>query len=580
MTHFCGKNALKYFLCGLLAALIAAVVVLSCVPPVSRDALTHHLAIPKLYLKHGGMYEIPNLIFSYYPMNLDLLYIVPLSRGNDILPKFIHFAFGLLTAGLIYRYLVRRTDRLCALAGVLLFLSVPVIMKLSITVYVDLGLVFFSTAALINFLKWIENAFKPKYLIIAAVWCGLALGTKYNGLILLCLLPLFVAFGYSLLTRTETDKAQVDRPSSGDTLKTTFTAIGYATVFVLIAVLIYSPWAIRNFVWTSNPIYPLYDSWFRHVAKEPDGHSLEDVGDHKAATYARSRGLGNPFVIRKLIYQENGWQIAAVPVRIFFQGQDNNPQYFDGRLNPYLFFLPIFAFIFSGREKPVVRREQQFFIAFAVLFLLFAFFQRDLRIRYIAPMIPPLVILSVFGLKGLLDAVRIKWTGNISRIAAVVVVAGVVLLGSGNVMYTWHLFQRIDPFSYLSGRVAREAYIEKYRPEFAALQFANKNLADNAKIFCLFLGNRSYYSDREMLFGDFEFEGMVKKAGSAESIVAELDKSSITHVLVKYDILNSWAGIRFNAAEKKTITALFKTHADLVFKSSGYGLYQLASLNS
>ena len=43
--------------------------------PISRDALTHHLYLPRLYLQHGGIYEIPDLVFSYYPMNLDLLYI-------------------------------------------------------------------------------------------------------------------------------------------------------------------------------------------------------------------------------------------------------------------------------------------------------------------------------------------------------------------------------------------------------------------------------------------------------------------------------------------------------------------------
>ena len=71
-----------------------AILVLASVPPVDRDALTHHLAVPKLYLKHGGIYAIPAIPFSYYPMNLDLLYLIPLYFGNDIIPKYIHFAFA------------------------------------------------------------------------------------------------------------------------------------------------------------------------------------------------------------------------------------------------------------------------------------------------------------------------------------------------------------------------------------------------------------------------------------------------------------------------------------------------------
>ncbi|MDT8380603.1 MAG: hypothetical protein RQ739_17105, partial [Desulfotignum sp.] len=67
-----------------MAAAIGCIVLLASVPPVDRDALTHHLFIPKLYLLHGGIYEIPHIGFSYYPMNLDLLYMIPLAFNNDI----------------------------------------------------------------------------------------------------------------------------------------------------------------------------------------------------------------------------------------------------------------------------------------------------------------------------------------------------------------------------------------------------------------------------------------------------------------------------------------------------------------
>ena len=113
-----------------LALLIVAIVILSWVPPVSRDALTHHIAVPKLYLQHGGIYEIPSIVFSYYPMNLDLLYMIPLYFGNDIAPKYIHFLFALLTAVLIFYYLQKRLGSQWGLFGALFFLSLPLIVKL------------------------------------------------------------------------------------------------------------------------------------------------------------------------------------------------------------------------------------------------------------------------------------------------------------------------------------------------------------------------------------------------------------------------------------------------------------------
>ena len=103
----------------LILLLIFCVGFLAAVPPTSRDALTHHLAIPKIYIQQGGMIELPHIPHSYYPMNLDLLYLIPLYFGNDILPKYIHFVFALFTAGLLFWYLHRRLNILYALFAAL-----------------------------------------------------------------------------------------------------------------------------------------------------------------------------------------------------------------------------------------------------------------------------------------------------------------------------------------------------------------------------------------------------------------------------------------------------------------------------
>ena len=136
------KTSLHAVCITLILLVVISIGILGSAPPVDRDSLTHHLYVPKLYLKHGGIYEIPAVEFSYFPMNIDLLYAAALYFGNDILPKYIHFAFALLTAWLIFRYLKYRLNTLYASFGILLFLSIPIIVKLSITAYVDLGLIF------------------------------------------------------------------------------------------------------------------------------------------------------------------------------------------------------------------------------------------------------------------------------------------------------------------------------------------------------------------------------------------------------------------------------------------------------
>ena len=190
---------LTIFLSVLLSLCVFGILLMASLPPVSRDALIHHLAIPKLYLHHGRMIELPDIPFSYYPMNLDLLYLIPMMFGNDIFPKYIHMLFGILSAALIFNYLRKRIGINYGLCGALLWLSTPIVTRLSSEVYVDLGLAFFSFASLYHIVLWANSGFRYKDLIFSGIFCGLALGTKYNGLLSFTVLSLMIPFIYSRL---------------------------------------------------------------------------------------------------------------------------------------------------------------------------------------------------------------------------------------------------------------------------------------------------------------------------------------------------------------------------------------------
>jgi hypothetical protein len=54
----------------------------------------------------------------------------------------------------------------------------------------------------------------------------------------------------------------------------------------------------------------------------------------------------------------------------------------------------------------------------------------------------------------------------------------------------------VIPFSYLSGAVSRNEYLENYRREYPVMQYINDNLPAESLILFIFLGNRGYYCDR------------------------------------------------------------------------------------
>src|SRR5690606_25367556 len=135
---------------------------------------------------------------SYYPMNVDLLYMITVYFNKDFIAKLIHMGFGIGTALLIYHYLKRKINHVAGLLGILVFLSTPIIVRLSTEAYVDLGLIFFTTASILAFIHYRDGEYKDlKWLFLSSVAMGLALGTKYNALIPWFFLSSAIVFVYS-----------------------------------------------------------------------------------------------------------------------------------------------------------------------------------------------------------------------------------------------------------------------------------------------------------------------------------------------------------------------------------------------
>jgi hypothetical protein len=279
--------------------------------------------------------------------------------------------------------------------------------------------------------------------------------------------------------------------------------------------------------------------------------------------------------IRKVIYREAWWEIALIPVRIFFHGRDDDPKYFDGKLNPFLFLLPIFAFFQLKMNPEDVKVEKKFLFFFAILFILYAYFKTDMRIRYIAPAIPPLVILSTFGLYRIHKLIARQWSQVRVQGAQIAVVFLTAVIFIFNALYIIHQFKLVDPFSYISGRVERDAYITRYRPEYTTFQYANAHLAADAKLLVLFMGNRRYYSDRDLIFGINLFRTIVKRVDSAQAVLHELQQRGFTHLLIRYDLFNNWTEKQFNDREKKMLKVFFARDVKLLLSKNGYGLFEL-----
>ncbi len=217
----------------------------TCVPEREVDALWYHLATPLFYIKHGGYIQlVPFNMPSHYPMNVHLHYAFSLLIGNDTTAKvFIlcHFIpMLLLIWSVVKRYGPKHWGLLaCAIYLSCLFFRLPVMANVQRGVFFY---VFLSTVLL-----WYSlETRRLKLFILASVFCGMAMGTKFNALLFgygaQVLLLLFWCFW-------------LKKASFVGGLK----KLGLHS---LISWILMSPWMIKSYIYTHNPLYPLLGEFF------------------------------------------------------------------------------------------------------------------------------------------------------------------------------------------------------------------------------------------------------------------------------------------------------------------------------
>jgi len=159
-----------------------------------------------------------------------------------------------------------------------------------------------------------------------------------------------------------------------------------------------------------------------------------------------------------------------------------------------------------------------------------------------------------------------------------VLLSVVVLAAIGmNANYVINQFRSVDPFSYISGKVGRDAYITFRRPEFPVLTYANQYLSNNHVILGLFLGNRGYYSDRKLIFGEKWFTQSIVLSASVKDIQEDLIRSGYTHLLVNLDLVKQWRKT-FDQPDQKKIAEFFNHRVRLLKQNHAYVLFEVVPI--
>ncbi len=273
-------------------------------PPLKFDALVYHLALPRDVLLAGKIVYRPDNVFWGMPQLAQMSYLLVMAVGGVPAAVALGWWIGLVAVvgvlGLVAARLGERAGAgWVAVAALLGGYSLAASLAWG---YVDWHMILFGLAALATLLAWLESRAR-EMLWLAGLFAGFAIGVKYTaGVVLL---------GGVGLIFLEAGKRR---------LRDLGVYLGGAALAV-------SPWLLKNYLATGNPLYPF---GFPAGAMTPLRLSLYQ---------------GQPI-------EGNWWDFFLLPLRATFFGVENatlvgRPGY-NSSLGPLLLGLAPLALIWRG----------------------------------------------------------------------------------------------------------------------------------------------------------------------------------------------------------------------------------------
>ncbi len=208
----------------------------SLLPPLAFDSLVYHLTLPKIYLLEGRINYIPELMFWGMPQIQEMGQSFAMALGGAESAVVFSWTLGVLTLASLLGYLSEKFSSRAAwgaLAALLAGFSLSDSLSWG---YVGWATMLYGFGFFLLLDLWRERN-EDKFLWISALLLGFALGTKYTTAIL--------GLGAVLIIFAEKSKGGMKH------------LLRYFFLFGGIALLTFSPWLIKNWLATGNPLYPL-----------------------------------------------------------------------------------------------------------------------------------------------------------------------------------------------------------------------------------------------------------------------------------------------------------------------------------
>ena len=496
----------RVILTCLFACLCILLLLRAATAPHIADELIYHLPVPQQFVEQGRVFPSFDNSLGNVPFLIHMIYALCLLAGSDIAAKLISLSMAFATAALVYAFCIRYLTRSAAVVALFAFFAAGVVVELSVTVRIDIslaGVLFAATYAMINYLTTKQRA----WLWMSAVLAGFSLGIKHTAGVWIA----FIGLLYLVeMIRNRERIAQV-------------VMLGVAYTFI--ALVIASPWYIKNTIWFHNPIYPFVTG---EVASFGSGGIRYFTADdeRKLESHFEAAGRERPEIVKaqeeelkKAIHA----RAARHPIRLW--------EFFT-RPNAYLmaepYQFPNYLFLFV--PLVVLLKPPKWVIWLLVISLgfVFAVTLTSWIARYLLPAYPALTIVTAYVLTALSTRLRerIPLAEKLPQYAVAGGLAMIVATSIASMRY-FH-----SP-SFVAGNLSRRQFLYAL-PDYRPIEFINQQLPANARVMALG-AQMTYGLQREYLADESWFatkwRRLLVQNDSLDRVNQQLKADGYTHIL-------------------------------------------------
>jgi hypothetical protein len=488
----------------LIAFPIFLALIASLAPPIAKDTLLYHFALPKAFIAQGGAGFVEGNIASYIALGNEMHSIWAMLLGGMFDERAAEAAAG-ATSFLFFPLLLLavyggarelKIDRRWSLLATLMVASIPSAFHVASSSYIDLGLALYITLAIFALSRWWREQ-KRTWLVLVAIFLGAALSIKLTAVFV------FAAFALIVLLRARNDKENAGR----------IVAHGFAAL--LLAGAIASPWYLRTWKATGSPVFPFYMSIWKGEAA---GWDVERSNLFQAMN---SQYGGN---------EKGSLDYVLAPVRLSVTAQPEIAGNFDGVLGvSFLLGLPLLILGLWKFELPI---EVKIGAGVAGIMFLFWLFSSQ-QLRYLLPIVPVLAIAIISSAKVISEKIGGTFR-SVSQLSFAAASIAALL-----VSFAW--FLQAAPLRVVLGGESRDEYLARNLDYYPYYQWLNSETTPDSKVWLINMRRDTYNLDRpvfsDYLFEDWTLRKMVWEARNVQELRAKVAAMGIKYVLTRHDFL-------------------------------------------